>query len=61
MKSGSSARVVLAGLRFGEQLLDLARAMTVGSGVRIVPLWGTDEAGVDITVERAAEGTVADG
>ena len=50
--AGGAPRVVLAGLRFGEQLLAPARAMAGEAGVRIVPLWTADDAGADLAVER---------
>jgi hypothetical protein len=53
--SGGAPRVQLASLRFAEQLLRPARRMALQAGVRIVPLWHADEAGVDIAVERIPE------
>ena len=53
--SGGAPRVVLAGIRFGETLLDPSRRLALEAGVRIVPLWRADEAGVDIAVERIRE------
>lgn len=50
--SGGSRRVVVGGLHFGEALLDPARTMASQAGVRLVPLWMPDDAGVDIAVER---------
>jgi hypothetical protein len=50
--AGRTPRVVLAGLRFGEQLAPAAREMAAKAGVRIVPLWRTDESGADLSVER---------
>jgi hypothetical protein len=50
--AGGSARIVLGGLHFGDQLLEPARRMAAGTGVRIVPLWTADEAGLGIAVER---------
>ena len=52
--SGGSPRVVVGGLSFGEALIEPARAMAEGAGVRIVPLWMPDDAGADIAVERIA-------
>lgn len=49
--SGGAPRVQFAGLRFAGQLLAPARRMALQAGVRIVPLWHADEAGVDIAVE----------
>ena len=49
---GASPRVVLAGLRFGEALLASARELAGEAGVRLVPLWMPDDAGLDIKFER---------
>jgi hypothetical protein len=53
--SGGAPRAVVAGLRFGDELLHSARRVALEAGVRIVPLWRADEAGVDIAVDRIAE------
>lgn len=53
--SGGAPRVVVAGLRLGDELLHSARRVALEAGVRIVPLWRADEAGLDIAVERIAE------
>jgi hypothetical protein len=53
--SGGAPRVVLAGIHFGETLLDPARRLALDAGVRLVPLWRADEAGADIAVERIRE------
>jgi hypothetical protein len=53
--SGGAPRVVVAGLRLGEALLPTARRMALEAGVRIVPLWRADEAGLDVAVERLPE------
>jgi hypothetical protein len=49
--SGGSPRVTVAGLRLGDTLLEPARRLARGAGVRVVPKWGADESGVDIVVE----------
>jgi hypothetical protein len=54
--SGGAPRVFLAGLSFGEQLLEPARRMAEGTGARIVPTFTADESGVTLTVERAIDG-----
>jgi hypothetical protein len=51
---GASPRVVLAGLQFGDRLIEQARRMAAASGVSVVPLWTTDERGADIAIERPA-------
>lgn len=53
--SGGAPRVVVAGIRFGETLLDPSRRLALEAGVRLVPLWRADEAGADIAVERIRE------
>ena len=53
---GASERVTLASLRLSAQLLDPARHLAAEVGVRVVPLWHTDEGGVDISIEREADG-----
>jgi hypothetical protein len=52
--SGAARRVVLAGLRFANELLGQAGEAALEPGVRLAPLWRPDEAGVDIAVEVAA-------
>jgi hypothetical protein len=54
--TGASPRVTLASLRLSTQLLDAARHLAAEAGVRVVPLWHADEAGVDISVEPEANG-----
>ena len=49
---GSSPRVVVGGLRFGERLLTTARGFATEAGVRLVPLWMADHDGADIAIER---------
>lgn len=53
--SGGAPRVSLGGLRFGEQLIEPARALALVAGVRIVPIWSSDEGGADMRVERIAD------
>jgi hypothetical protein len=53
---GSSPRVTVGGLRFGEALLTSARELAERAGVRLVPLWAADDAGADIAVERINRG-----
>jgi hypothetical protein len=49
--TGAAPRVTVAGIRFGDNILEPAREWAVAAGVRIAPLWRTDEQGVDIAVE----------
>lgn len=53
--TGGAPRVVLAGIRFGETLLDPARRLALEAGVRLIPLWRADESGADLAVERLQE------
>jgi hypothetical protein len=53
---GGAPRVTLAGLRLAEPLLDPARRLATEYGVRIVPLWTSDEAGLDLALEPLADG-----
>jgi len=50
--SGGAPSVVLAGLRFGEELIEPARRMGLALGVQIVPVWTSDEAGASLSIER---------
>ena len=50
--SGSSTRVRVGGLRFGEQLLEPARQLAAGSGVRVTPDFAADETGLGLSVTR---------
>jgi hypothetical protein len=56
---GGSPRVTVAGLRLGSAILEPAEQLARQAGVRIVPRWSADEAGVDIAVEPAADPPVA--
>ena len=53
--AGASTRVVIAGIRFGEALLDSARRMGLESGVRVNPIWRADHSAADICVEPIHE------
>lgn len=48
---GSSPRVTVASLRFGEALLDEARTLAAAAGVHIIPLWTLDQFNHAIAVE----------
>jgi len=54
--SGGAPSVSLGGLQFGEQLIEPARALALEAGVRIVPIWTSDEGGADMRVERITDG-----
>jgi hypothetical protein len=51
--SGGAPRVTLAGLHFGEMLVEQATGWALQAGVRLTPLWRTDEAGLDLAIEEA--------
>ena len=53
--AGASPRVVVAGIRYGEVILDSARRMALESGVRVNPIRRPDHNGADISVERILE------
>ncbi len=52
VSSGGAPRISLSGLRFGDELVEPAQRMALEAGVRVVPVWSTDEAGLDLTVEQ---------
>ena len=49
--SGASPRVVVASMRFSDELLDEARAAASRAGVHLTPLWSLDESNRSIAVE----------
>jgi hypothetical protein len=49
---GGASRVTVANLRLAETLLAPAILLAAETGVRLVPLWTADDAGLDITIER---------
>lgn len=53
--SGSVRRIECGGLRFGAQLLEPARAFGLEAGVRVTPIWGIDEDGVALAIDRDAD------
>lgn len=54
--AGGAPSVMLASLRFGEQLIGPAQRLGLASGVRVVPIWSGDEGGASISFERMADG-----
>jgi hypothetical protein len=46
-------RVVLAGLRYGEDLIRLRHHRAAGMGLVLEPLWSLDEQGCDVRVRVA--------
>ena len=53
--AGASPRVVVAGIRYGETLLDDARRLALEAGVRVNPIWRGDQKGADIVVMPISE------
>jgi hypothetical protein len=53
--SGASPRVVVAGIRYGEAIMDSARRLALAAGVRIRPLPQPGNAGSDLVVEPIYE------
>jgi hypothetical protein len=50
--SGVSPRVVIAGIRYGDEILDSARRLGLDSGVRVNPLREPPRDKADLVVER---------
>ncbi len=50
---GHAARMQLGGLAFGDALLDHARRIGAGRGVRVTPHWGVGEEGLAMVFEPA--------
>jgi hypothetical protein len=53
--SGASPRVVVAGIRYGELILDSAMRLALAAGVRIKPLPQPGNTGADLVVEPIYE------
>jgi hypothetical protein len=53
--SGASRRVIVAGIRHGEIIMDSARRLALEVGVRVKPLPQPDNAGSDLVVEPIYE------
>lgn len=51
VSAGGSPSVLVAGLQLGEQILEPSRRMAAEAGVRVVPLWTSDETLFDIRIE----------
>jgi hypothetical protein len=51
VSSGGSPRVTVAGLHYGEHVLEASRSNAAARQVRLVPLWTDDERGADLVVE----------
>jgi hypothetical protein len=48
---GASPRVVVAGIQFGDEILDTARRLALEAGVRVTPLRTSNGRGADLVVE----------
>lgn len=59
--SGRFARITVAGLRFGDELLDQARDRAMAHGLTVRPLFHTGEHGADLIIEREAATTTGTG
>jgi hypothetical protein len=53
--SGGARRVLIAGLRFSDDVVDPARTGALESGVRVRSLDRASGSGVDLSIERIAE------
>jgi len=49
--SGAAPRVVIAGIRYGNEILDSARRLGLSSGVRVNPLRQPQRESADLVVE----------
>ncbi len=49
--AGGAPSVLVAGLQLGDAILEPAQRLALEAGVRLVPLWTTDEQHLDIRVE----------
>jgi hypothetical protein len=53
--SGGARRVVIAGLRFGDDVVDPARIAAIEAGLRIRSLARASGSGIDLSIETIAE------
>jgi len=53
--SGGARRVVIAGLRFGDDVVDPARIAAIEAGLRIRSLSRASGSGIDLSIETVAE------
>jgi hypothetical protein len=58
--TGHASRMQLGGLAFGDALLDFARRVGAGHGIRVTPRWGVGEEGLALTFEPMAARPGAD-
>ena len=54
VRSGQFPRVIVGGLRFGDELLPEVRRHARGTDVTVVPLPGVDDGPADLLFERAS-------
>jgi hypothetical protein len=50
--TGGASSATVVGLKLGEAVLAIVAPQAAARGLRLVPLWGPDEAGLDIRVVR---------
>lgn len=50
--SGGANAATVAGLRLGEAVLAIVGPLAAARGLRLEPLWSSDEAGLDIRIAR---------
>ncbi len=55
VSSGASRRVILAGIRFGDQILEPARRLGLPAGVRVNPIRSPEGTGSGLIVEPIYE------
>ncbi len=53
--SGAAPRVVVAGIRYGDIIIDAARRIALAAGVRVKPLPQSGNTGTDLVVEPIYE------
>jgi hypothetical protein len=53
--SGGARRVVIAGLRFGDEVVDPARTAALEAGLSVRSLSRTTGAGIDLAIEAITE------
>ena len=53
--SGGASRVVIAGLRFGDEVIDPARGAALQAGLRVRALGRSAGEGIDLAIEAIVE------
>jgi hypothetical protein len=52
--SGASSATTIAGIRFGEQAINLSRLQASAAGVSLASIWRIDDSGCDVRVTPAS-------